>query len=238
MLIRSFVHRMRHVFYVLRRKRYLKVDSDQYGVSQYGNDYGGFQIYDKDIKKKENAIVYSFGIGEDLSFSEDLMKKFAPQIFAFDPTPRSIKYVKSHELSRNVKFSFSPIGLSDKDEKTRFYLPINHAFVSGSAVAREGLEIEGVDVTMECLNTISKKNGHAYIDLLKMDIEGSEFKVIEALKDNGLDIKQICMEIHDEFFNDGIKKLRRALKTMRELGYILISVSGRGTELTFLKTKE
>ena len=222
--------------YQFRRNRYLCVDTNHYPVVQYGNEYGGFFIYDKDIKKEAHPIVYSFGIGEDLSFSESL-ERISPllSIYAYDPTPKAIKFVQSHELYRNEHFHFFTYGLSDKDESTLFFLPKNEKYVSGSAEFHDELESVGVDVEMRSLNTILKYNGHNHINLLKMDIEGSEFKVVESLNKIDAKIDQICMEVHDRFFNDGIKKLQALVSTMRNMGYLLVYISASKEELTFLR---
>jgi FkbM family methyltransferase len=42
--------------------------------------------------------------------------------------------------------------------------------------------------------------GHDRIDLLKIDIEGAEYKVIESILADKLDIRVICVE-YDECFN-------------------------------------
>lgn len=234
--IRKQLKRAVNLVYRIKRWPYIKTDSDKYKLHRYGNNYGGFMVYDEDLKKSPHPIIYSFGIGEDLSFSEELMNTFSPEIYAFDPTPKAIQFVKNHELSKNSSFHFSPIGLSDKDETTTFFIkPEGAKDVSGSVIPRKNLMKEGIEVNMECIKTISKKNGHTYIDLLKMDVEGSEFKVVEGLKECDVAINQICLELHDRFFNDGIKLLKELLATMRSMGYILISVSGKKDELTFLK---
>ena len=38
----------------------------------FGNDYGGFYVATEFVK--ENSIIYSIGIGEDISFDEQLIK--------------------------------------------------------------------------------------------------------------------------------------------------------------------
>src|SRR5436305_14661221 len=37
-----------------------------------------------------DSVVYSFGIGEDISFDLQLIDRFAVKVHAFDPTPRSL----------------------------------------------------------------------------------------------------------------------------------------------------
>ena len=56
-----------------------------------GDSYGGFMVALNELQNE--SVVYSFGIGEDLSFSEGIMDTINCSIFAFDPTPKSIKYV-------------------------------------------------------------------------------------------------------------------------------------------------
>lgn len=230
------IRKLKRLLYIIKKRRMLKLDSFSYKVQRYGNEYGGFMVYDEILKRKRGSIVYSFGIGKDLSFSETLINSLDVEIFAYDPTPQSIKYVKQHSLYGKPNFHFEEVGLSDKDEMTTFYIkPEGAADVSGSVIPRPKLMKNGIEVKMECLNTISKKNGHSTIDLLKIDIEGSEFKVIERMKDWNILPVQICLEVHDRFFEDGIEMLRKTVDCLKYMGYLLIYVSLRGDELTFIR---
>lgn len=227
------------VWYTMARRKYLQVDINNYQVSVYGSLFSGFRVCESHLKMDSDPIVYSFGIGEDLSFSEALMDKISPQIFAYDPTPRAIAYVKNHALFKNEKFHFFPYGLSDKDEVTDFFLPIDEKVdVSGSAIHCHHLKEESIEVKMRCMNSIIQENGHNHIDLLKMDIEGSEFDVIDGLRECVVPIYQICLEIHDRFFDDGLDKLRKSIATLREMHYLLISVSYSEQELTFIREND
>jgi hypothetical protein len=40
----------------------------------YGNTNAGFYVYTKPLNSK--SIIYSFGVGEDISFDEELIKEF------------------------------------------------------------------------------------------------------------------------------------------------------------------
>ena len=59
-------------------------------VHWYGNDYGGFYLNPNIIK--DGSTIYSFGIGEDISFDKAVLEAHSVQIFGFDPTPKSIKW--------------------------------------------------------------------------------------------------------------------------------------------------
>lgn len=89
---------------------------------------------------------------------------------------------------------------------------------------------------MECLNTIASRLGHDHVDLLKMDIEGSEFSVIRNLNQWNVKVSQICLEVHDRYFEDGIGKLRDLVSTLKAAGYQLIHISKSEDELTFVSS--
>ena len=69
-----------------------------------GSIYGGWTIC-TEAGLGSDSVIYSVGVGEDISFDLDLIKTFGCQILAFDPTPRSINWIKTN--SRQTSFSFS-----------------------------------------------------------------------------------------------------------------------------------
>ena len=201
-----------------------------------GTEYGCFNVVIQENIK--NPIVYSFGIGEDVSFSEAVIERFDAEVYAFDPTPKSIKFVSESNLSNNPHFHFFPYGISDKDEKENFYLPSNEEYVSGSVIAHDGVRGGEIQVEMKSLKTIMQQLGHEKIDILKMDIEGSEFKVIEKLnKEESSAIGQICMEIHDRYFEKPIQHLVGLLKCLKKKNFSVACV-GKGLDVvTFINER-
>lgn len=234
-----FLDRVRRYCMGIKRKIYLSKKCNLRHTMRLGNSYGGFDVFPEVLQGKK-IIVYSFGIGGDLSFSEDVLKSFDAEIYAFDPTPKSIRFVQDSEIYKTDSFTFSPYGLSDKSEETKFFLPNNDEWVSGSSVIKKDKKEEGIRVEMRDLQSIMKDNGHNRIDLLKMDIEGSEFKTVEAWAKHAdmsgfPDISQICLEVHDRYFEEGFALLEKLLDNLDRLGYVLIHVSDSYEELTFLK---
>ncbi|MCD4773118.1 MAG: FkbM family methyltransferase [Bacteroidales bacterium] len=198
----------------------------------HGNDYGGFYICPDLLNK--NSIVYSFGIGEDISFDESIIKKYGCKSYGFDPTPQSINWLKHQVLPDN--FSFYPFGISDKTEITNFYLPINQEHVSGSSIKHSNVtEKRIVQVQMKSIDDIINELGHKKIDVLKMDIEGSEYEIIESILNTDINIDQILIEFHDQFFENGIMKTRKAVKMLQENGYEIFAVSDSYDEVSFIR---
>ncbi len=75
---------------MVRRKNLLNKNVKRRPTVRMGNSYGGFEVAAGKLDK-EGVIVYSFGIGEDLSFSDDIIKRFDARVYAYDPTPKSIR---------------------------------------------------------------------------------------------------------------------------------------------------
>lgn len=196
-----------------------------------GNDYGGFFVATDFID--ENSVVYSFGIGEDVSFDLEVIKKYNANVYGFDPTPKSVKWISDQILPE--KFRFYDFGISDKSGPATFYFPKNPDFVSGSVVEQSNIDLEnGIDVQLKTLDDTAHFLEHQKIDILKMDIEGSEYNVLENIVKSDLYIGQILIEFHDRFFENGKERTLRVLKILKEKGFIIFGISETFDEVSFI----
>ncbi|MBS1777028.1 MAG: FkbM family methyltransferase [Bacteroidetes bacterium] len=198
----------------------------------YGNTYGGFYVFPNILNNK--SIVYSFGIGEDMSFDNAMIKNHNCQIFCFDPTPKSINWFKSQEKNENIHFY--EYGISNTNEFMDFYLPLNSDHVSGSVVSQKNVDVnKKVIVEMKSLKTIMQELGHTHIDVLKIDIEGSEYDVIDNILNEELSVTQILIEFHDRFFTNGTLKTKATIEKLRDSGYEIFAISNSLEEISFIK---
>lgn len=198
----------------------------------YGSRYGGFFIY-PDILNKE-SIIYSFGIGEDISFDLRISELHNCNIFCFDPTPKSINWVRNQKLPN--KLNIFEFGISNKSGLTDFYLPINPEFVSGSLINQSNVDTsKNILVQMKTLSEIMKDFGHKHIDILKLDIEGAEYEVIEDILGARVSITQILIEFHDRFINDGKAKSQKIIQKLKNSGYEIFAVSDTFEEISLIK---
>ncbi|MBN1680151.1 MAG: FkbM family methyltransferase [Anaerolineae bacterium] len=203
-----------------------------YPVERHGSDYGGWTICPEGLSPQ--SIVYSFGVGEDISFDLSLIERYGVQVYAFDPTPRSIDWVNVQTLP--PQFHFSPYGIADRNGTARFYPPENPAHVSHTVLFRDTTAENVIDVPMKTLDTIAAELQHSHIDILKMDIEGAEYAVIPSIVNSRATINQILVEFHHRF--DGItpRQTRNAVVMLRKNGYDLFHVSETEEEFAFIKT--
>jgi FkbM family methyltransferase len=197
----------------------------------YGNTYGGFYLCPEFLD--ENSIVYSFGIGEDVSFDNAVIKNHDCHVFGFDPTPKSINWIKRQKL--HEKFHFYEFGISNKSGFVDFFLPNNPEHVSGSIITQKNVDImKKVSVEMKSLNDIMNELGHKHIDILKMDIEGSEYDVIENILNSKISITQILIEFHDRFIENGNLKSKQEIEKLKLNGYEIFAVSDSFEEISFI----
>ena len=176
------------------------------------------------------STIYSFGVGTDISFDLGLIERFGAQVHAFDPTPRSLVWLEQQHPPE--RFTIHPWGLADYDGMASFDPPDNPAHISHSMVKRTGGT--SVEVPVRRLRTTAAELGHSSIDLLKLDIEGSEYAVLEDLVSHGPPVRQLLVEFHHRWPEIGVARTSAALDLLREAGYALIHVSPGGTEYAFL----
>jgi len=212
-------------------KKEILIEQIQCKKKWYGNDYGGFFVHPTTLNEK--SIVYSFGIGEDISFDEAIINNHGATVFAFDPTPKSINWIKQQQLP--TSFHFYDFGIDIIDGKRIFHLPINDGHVSGSIhqpnhVAKN----KQVEVNMKSISSILKELNHSKIDVLKMDIEGSEYDVLEDLLNVDIEINQLLIEFHDRFFEHGQEKSKAIIKKLAKKGFLIFGISASKEEISFI----
>jgi FkbM family methyltransferase len=202
----------------------------------YGSSYGGFYVYTPLLN--EQSIVYSFGIGEDVSFDKTINEKHGCHIYAFDPTPKSINWIKNQALFNNSKFHFYEFGINKESGFVDFYLPKNPEYVSGSIINSNHLDSKTkISVEMKSIKDILLILRHTHIDILKMDIEGSEYDVIEDILNADVVINQILIEFHGRFYKNGNTKTKQAVKKLKNHGYEIFAISNSFEEVSFINTK-
>jgi len=203
-------------------------------VEWFGITHAGFYVCTENLN--ENSIVYSFGVGDNIAFDEDLINRFHCNVYGFDPTPKSVEYIKKKKPQR--WFKFFEYGISYFDGIIKFYLPKNPDHVSCATFNRWGYDEaknRPIEVPVKKLSTISKELGHSKINVLKFDIEGSEYDILDDVLSSDLEIDQILIEFHHRFKAIGIDKTKTAIRGLNHAGYKIAAISDTMEEYTFVK---
>jgi hypothetical protein len=125
-------------------------------VERFGAGYGAWSIVTDKIGP--DSVVYSFGVGEDVSFDLDLMNRYGLCVHIFDPTPKSIEWVRSQHFSDQVLFH--EYGLAAVDGEISFNPPENPAHVSFTVLSRPSTRDQAVSLPVKRLQTIMNDLGH------------------------------------------------------------------------------
>ena len=215
------IRRTFNIFTGIDPKHFVQVKRKYLVLGNYGADWAIIP------NLKKESIVYSFGIGEDISFDRELIKKFGLTVFAFDPTPRSIRWLKSQKLPKN--FKVYPWGIADFNGKAVFVPPKNPKHVS-FRIIKSKVKSETNPLEVYTLKVIMKKLKHSKIDLLKMDVEGTEYSVIKNILREKILAPQLLIEFHHRFPEYEKSHTENTIKLLNTYGYKIFYISDAGSE--------
>ncbi len=199
-----------------------------------GNRYTDWTFCPDNLDK--DAVIYSFGVGEDISFDLGLIERYKVEVHAFDPSPRSIEWVGKQDIVG--AFHFYSFGLAARDGEITFSEPEEPGAHSLKIEASPGSASGSVThvLPVHCLSTVLDKLGHQHIDILKMDIEGAEYEVIDDIINAPVPISQVLIEFHHRFGNIGIARTKEAISKLNHAGFRIFNVSASGEEISFINT--
>jgi len=175
------------------------------------------------------SIVYSAGVGKDITFEHALVDEVGCRVHLFDPSPTGIATMASPQ-NQHPLIDFEPIGLADRDGLLSFSPPAQPE--EGSYTVGDVDDSGTFMFRCETLRTIMGRLGHERIDLLKLDIEGSEYGVLEQLLEENLEVHQLCVEVHPTMITAGRSRTASLLASLSAFGYRVIH--REMNDLTFL----
>lgn len=171
----------------------------------------------KDSLNKD-CVVYDFGIREQPDFGVVMSRPpFNCRVLAFDPSPVTKKWYESNTtLARMVKsssnYELKPYGGGYADETlylneydwdqvsiVRFpFRVVNpHACTQGKCKYFFHNQKQ-FRLPVRSVPSIMAEHGHEHLTILKLDVEGSEYRMIESIIDSGAckQIDQLLLEWH------------------------------------------
>jgi FkbM family methyltransferase len=167
----------------------------------------------------ENWICYCAGLGESIAFELDLIERYRCVVHAFDPTPRSVSFV-GPLAEADPRLNLHPVGLWSDDTEKTFWAPRDQSHISHSIDNLQGSDSFFV-APCRRVSTVMQELGHDRIDLLKLDIEGAEYGVLDSLEEDGIHPRLILVEMH---VIDSIDEVIAAARALQARGYSPVHV--------------
>jgi len=168
------------------------------------------------------SVIYSGGVGEDISFEHALVKRFGCKIYLYDPSPTGVKTMARSE-NQIPQLHYSQCGIAGRDGTLKM-APPQPGDISWSAQTDSSATLE---VPCRRIQTLMQQNGHSHIDLLKLDIEGCEYEVIDEILKRRIPVRQLCADF-DYGYVQGVRR-SQAIGAMLKLAvhrYKLVSQDG------------
>ena len=231
-IVIKYLRKIRMILrFLLKVEPYCRIDA-QLPMERIGDGFCGWNVFLDDLN--ECSIVYSFGVGEDVSFDVGLINRFGLKIHAFDPTPKSIGWVNDQKLP--AQFIMHEYGVSNFDGDVLFNPPENPNAVSHTLLERNTTKKHAIALPVKRISSIMSDLGHDKINVLKMDIEGAEYDVIDDLLSSSIFPDQVLIEFHHRFEGVGIDKTKQAVKQLKSVGYKLFAISDSNEDFSFIRS--
>jgi len=171
------------------------------------------KVYQPFVVGRRDMIIADWGANQGIT--ANYFSQFAKVVYAVEPSEQHVEVIKKLIETNELKnVTVCPYAISNENGTTKFYHPENVTMFSMENVtqAKDYEEVKTVDP-----ETFFKKEGIDHLDLLKLDVEGSESKVIcsEGFKKIAPKIKVICGEWH----NWDSQSKDAFANTFRDLGF-------------------
>ena len=192
----------------------------RFKVERIGNDGAAWWICPELINRE--SVVISGGVGNDVSFEKELAIRYDCRVHLFDPSPTGVATMARSE-NKLPGMKFRPVGLAGESGNVEFGKPANS--VEGSF--RLKAETDGDGLRFECvrLSEFIREMPNLKTGILKLDIEGFEYDVLEDILAQKLYFRQICVEFHHFMPGVSFRKTLTALLKLRKNGYKIVHKS-------------
>lgn len=167
-----------------------------------------------DYDLNPSSLVIDVG-GYEGQWASDIFAKYCCNTIIFEPVKEFYEKIKER-FSKNEKVAVYDVGLSNKSEETKISL-----LDDSSSLFKNNSRSESVK-TVNSSDFLKEKNINN-IDLMKINIEGGEYELLENLISNGFikKVKNIQVQFHDFVPNakERMIKIQKELEKTHHLTY-------------------
>ncbi len=205
------------------------------GYRRFGTRYGGWWVDTRSLSP--TPVLIDCGLGEDVSFPVEFTKSFPnSRIVGVEPNPRSLEYCHKN-CPKNMEIIEKAFWVNS-DEVVIFHLPRpdkdlpdgadgvsgslhnNHEYVvGGDSIKIPTIDLDNILLQLKCDKC----------DVLKLDIEGAEYEVLNQLiRDRKIKkVDQLLVEFHHGVTKHTIRDTNKVVKNIISCGFDLIHTEGR-----------
>lgn len=168
------------------------------------------------------SVVVDLGMNKGI-FSRYIAETSAALIVGAEPVPALFKALPATERIKPLN-----VAVGGCDGKTTLRIYERHCASALSDMVKQETPYEEIEVPLVSFSRFRRMAGIGTVQLLKVDIEGSELDLFESLSDaEYADIEQITVEFHDFLDPTHLPRISAILERMRKLAFHVINISLR-----------
>lgn len=145
-----------------------------------------------DYPLNENSVVFDVGgfVGD---WAAAIEKRYGSKVYVFEPNPESFKALEDAFRS-SLKVSIYPYGLSGKTKEVNLTL----AGIGSSAASTVQGQSNTITILLRDIKEVVDEFSVNHIDLMKINIEGGEYSLLQRMIDAGLvtAVRDIQVQFH------------------------------------------
>lgn len=148
-----------------------------------------------------DAVVFDLG-GYDASFTVEVFARFGCSVWLFEPC-RSFFDPLHKRLHHNPRLRLFPLGLAASTRTE--HVTLNAA---GTSMFRPGEQTEPIEL-VRAADFFAREKVER-VDLLKVNIEGGEYELLDHLIDTGLirRVRDLQVQFHEDVLPDADRRMR------------------------------
>jgi len=182
------------------------------GIVDLGSPYGAWRIPGGLIGA--SWLCYCVGAGGDVSFDLELIHRYHATVRAFDAVGEFVGEAL-REAAGEPGFSAHHAALTTCDGPIRMQRSHDARSRSVSSAALYDSD-EFIELPGRTLQSLMDELGDDHIDLLKLDVEGSEYELLPALDLRALGVKILAAQLHH---TTSVARARALIAELRQSGY-------------------
>lgn len=200
------------------------------GLTDVGTPYGGWTIPGQLID--DSWLCYCIGAGGDVSFDLCLIDRYGATVRSIEPVAEYVQEARRSAAGRD-RFSTYQAAIAIADGPIRMQITHDPGSRSLSAVGLYDTE-RYVEVPGRKLESLMAELGDDHMDLLKLDIEGSEYDIVPTLDLRALGVRVFATQLHH---TASVRAARSLIERVRAQGYHPVAVRPV-LKITFLRDDE
>jgi FkbM family methyltransferase len=155
----------------------------------------------------ENSVVFDVG-GHEGEWAQQIKNRYKPNIHIFEPDRFALEKLGA-TYGGDAKVKVHAFGLAASDRTAI----LHHASMGSTIYASSPAVVSASsEITLRDVRGVVHELGVADIDLIKMNIEGGEYELLDRMIETGLHLRCRCIRVQFHEWIPGSHAMRRRIR--------------------------